>query len=120
MTKTILLAEDDATLRELIRLSFEAQGVEVVEAADGEEAIEVLDRMKPNLILLDLLMPKSDGYAVLSHLREQSSEVPVIILSNLNDYLNQEKCMKLGAKEYFIKSDIDAQDLWPRLKKYLD
>lgn len=119
MAKTILLVEDDSFLRETMRLHLEEQGVKVQEAANGEEAIDIIERGKPHLLLLDLLMPKRDGYSVLSHIRERAYDFPVIILSNLSDYLDHNKCEKLGAKDFFIKSDMDEEELWPRIQKYL-
>ncbi|MDD4319506.1 MAG: response regulator [Candidatus Peribacteraceae bacterium] len=119
MSKVVLLVEDDAFLRETLRLTLQEQGVTVEEAANGEEAIQTIDRRQPHLVLLDLLMPKSDGYAVLSHIKEKAYTFPVIILSNLSDYLDHEKCEKLGAKDYFIKSDMDEDELWPKIQRYL-
>jgi len=116
---SILFVEDDPFLRETIRLSLEEHGVDVQEASDGEEAIDAIERGLPHLLLLDLLMPKKDGYAVLSHIREKAYTFPVVILSNLSDYLDHEKCAKLGAQEYFIKSDMDEEDLWGKIQKYL-
>ncbi len=119
MLKTILLVDDDAFLRKTIRLHLEEQGVSVREAADGDEAIAQVQREKPDLILLAILMPKRDGYAVLNFLREHACDVPVVMLSHLSDVLNRETCLKFGAKDYFIKSDLDEEELWPRIQKYL-
>ncbi len=119
MSKTILLAEDDSFLAETIQLALEEQGMRIIVAENGEEAIEKLSAHQPDLILLDLLMPKKDGYAVLHHLKDGGSQVPVIILSNLSDELDREKCLQLGAKDYFIKSDMDEDELWPKVQKYL-
>lgn len=119
MTKTILLAEDDSFLAETIQLALEEHDMHIVVAENGERAIEILTDVKPDLILLDLLMPKKDGYAVLNHLKERASTVPVIILSNLSDELDREKCLALGAKDYFIKSDMDEDELWPKVQRFL-
>jgi DNA-binding response OmpR family regulator len=119
MEKAVLLVEDDAFLRETIRQELSERGVKVLEAADGDEAIEQIGKRVPDLMLLDLLMPRRDGYAVLHYLKEQSLSFPVVILSNLSDYLDHDKCLKLGAKDYFIKSDMDEDELWPRIQKYL-
>jgi len=119
MPKTVLLVEDDQFLRETIRLSLVEHGVDFREASNGEEAMESIEQEQPHLLLLDLLMPKRDGYAVLSFIRERSYDFPVVILSNLSDYLDSEKCKKLGAKDYFIKSDMDEEDLWSKLQKYV-
>lgn len=118
MPHEVLIVEDDAFLRETIRLTLQEHGVNVRESSNGDEAIEALDASQPNLILLDLLMPKRDGYAVLSHVREKGITVPVVILSNLSDYLDHDKCLRLGAKDFFIKSDMDEEDLWEKIQKY--
>lgn len=119
MTKTILLAEDEAFLKETIQLELEAHGVQVRSVMNGEEAIEELDKSPPDLLLLDLLMPKKDGYAVLQHIREKGYVFPVIILSNLSNEIDRDKCLALGAKDYFIKSDMDEDELWPKIEKHL-
>lgn len=119
MSKSILLIEDDAFLRKSMRVTLEEQGADVREAADGDEAIADLQHGMPDLVILDLLLPKRDGYAVLNHLRQTGADVNVVVLSNLSDYLDQEKCAKLGVKEYIMKSDIDEHDLWLRIKPYL-
>ena len=115
----VLVAEDDAFFQETIQLALEEHGVKVLTARHGGEAIEVLGREKPNLLLLDLLMPQTDGFAVLMHVKEQGLQVPVVILSNLSDDIDNEKCFSLGAKDYFIKSDMDEDELWPKIEKYL-
>jgi len=119
MSKTILVAEDDTFLIETIKLSLEEHGMTVVAAKNGEEAIKAMDKKQPDLLLLDLLMPKVDGYGVLKHIREKSYRFPTIILSNLSVELDKEKCAKFGAKDYFVKSDMDEDELWPKIKKYL-
>lgn len=119
MPKSILLAEDEAFLRETIQLELEEHGVTVRAVMNGEDAIAEIDRQKPDLLLLDLLMPKKDGYEVLQHIKKNGYAFPVIILSNLSNDIDQEKCLALGAKEYFIKSDMDEDEIWPRVEKYL-
>jgi DNA-binding response OmpR family regulator len=119
MTKTVLVAEDDSFLAETLCLALEEHGVEVELACDGEEAMAALDQKEPDLLLLDLIMPKKDGIAVLQHIRDQNYHVPVVILSNLSTDMNPEKCMALGAKAYLVKSDMDEDELWPTVEKYL-
>ena len=94
-------------------------GVDVELAANGEEAIAALERAKPHLLILDLLMPKVDGYAVLKHVREKKYEFPILVLSNLSDPVEQEKCMRLGAKDVIVKSNLDEDELWGKVEKYL-
>jgi two-component system response regulator VicR len=115
----ILLAEDEAFLKETIQLELESHEVLVRGVMNGEEAITAMDENVPDLLLLDLLMPKKDGYAVLQHIREKGYVFPVIILSNLSNEIDRDKCLALGAKDYFIKSDMDEDELWPKIQQYL-
>lgn len=119
MKPTVLVAEDDAFFRETIQLALEEHGMKVVTAKHGAEAIEILGSLTPDLMLLDLLMPHTDGFAVLRHIHDKKYAFPVIILSNLSDDIDHEKCFALGAKDYFIKSDMDEDELWPKISKYL-
>jgi DNA-binding response OmpR family regulator len=119
MAKVILVAEDDSFLGETICVALKEHGVEAHLAADGEEAIAYLDAKKPDLLLLDLIMPKKDGFAVLEHIKNKNYALPVIILSNLSTDLSPEKCRSLHAKDYILKSDIDEDELWPKVSKYL-
>lgn len=119
MTKTVLLAEDDPFLAETIQLALEEQGMAVTVVENGEEAITSLDASLPHLLLLDLLMPKKDGYAVFHHIKGKGYVLPIIILSNLSDEIDREKCVALGAKDYFVKSDMDEDELWPKIQKYV-
>jgi two-component system, OmpR family, response regulator VicR len=119
VSKHILLAEDDAFLAETIQLALVEHGMTVRLAENGEEGIARIEELQPDLLLLDLLMPKKDGYAVLNHIKAQGYAFPVIIMSNLSDELDREKCLSLGAKDFFIKSDMDEEELWPTIQKYL-
>ena len=119
MTRTILLAEDEAFLKETIQLELEEHDVRVLTAMNGDEAIAEIESAQPDLLLLDLLMPKKDGYAVLQHIREKGYTFPIIILSNLSNEIDRDKCLALGARDYFIKSDMDEDELWPKILRYL-
>ena len=119
MNRTILLVEDEPMLRELMHLELMGHGFEVTLARNGQEAIDVIGDCVPDLILLDLLMPKVDGYGVLSYLQEQGIATPVIILSNLSDTEEWEKCRQLGAQEFLVKNNFDSVELWGKVEKYL-
>ena len=88
-------------------------------AHNGNEAIEALQKKVPDLMLLDLLLPGLDGFGVLQAMKEKGFGCPVIVVSNLSDKKSRDKCKALGAKEYFVKSDMDDDALWPALEKYL-
>lgn len=119
MKHSILIAEDDKFLAETIAASLQDHGQETHIALDGEKAIAVMDEKQPDLLLLDILMPKVDGYGVLKHCKEMGYTFPIIILSNLSDDVNKESSKEMGATDYFIKSDMDEDDLWPMVEKSL-
>lgn len=118
-TKIILVAEDDTFLGETICESLKEHDVEAHHVHDGLEAMQFIEKKKPDLLLLDLIMPRKDGFAVLREVHEKQYGFPVVILSNLSMDLNPEKCRALHATDYVVKSDIDEDDLWPKISKYL-
>ena len=117
--KFILVAEDDNFLGETICLGLAEHDVEAHLVHDGLEAMEFMKTKKPDLLLLDLIMPRKDGFAVLRELHAQKCGFPVIILSNLSMDLSPEKCRAMHANDYIVKSDIDEDELWPKISKYL-
>jgi DNA-binding response OmpR family regulator len=119
MTKTVLITEDERILRVMMAEAMEEQGLNVLQAENGAEAIKIMETQKPDLLLVDLLMPKVDGYGVLQYVRDKKYKFPIVVLSNLSDPTEEKRCLKLGAKEFIIKSDLDEGDLWGRVKKYL-
>lgn len=106
MAKTILVVEDDKFLRELIVQKLNKEDFEVLEAVDGEEGIKKIIEEKPDLILLDLILPGIDGFEVLTKMKENPTvaQIPVIILSNLGQKDDIEKGLKMGAVDYLIKA----------------
>lgn len=83
MKQTILIAEDEADIRNILRLYLESENYEVLEAADGESAVAAVRSGSPDLVILDIMMPKLDGFAVVRAIRQQS-DIPVLILSARN------------------------------------
>ena len=117
----ILIAEDDRFLRMAYTYELTEEGFEVVTAVDG---IEALSRMKEkvfDLVLLDILMPRMDGFEVLREIQKDETlkKVPVIMLTNLGQEKDIKECEKLGAVDYFIKSDHALTVLVEKLKKRL-
>jgi DNA-binding response OmpR family regulator len=104
--KKILIIEDDKFLRELISQKLLKEGHIVNEAIDGEDGIKKTREDKPDLILLDLILPGIDGFEVLSQIKTDPNlaPIPVIILSNLGQREDVEKGLKLGAVDYLIKA----------------
>ena len=102
MAYTILIADDETDIRELLRLYLEKDGYHVLEAADGQSALSLLEQEEIDLALLDIMMPKVDGYHVLKKLRE-SSNMPVMILSAKNQDSDKILGLDLGADDYLAK-----------------
>jgi DNA-binding response OmpR family regulator len=103
--KTILVAEDEPDIRGLIRFSLEFIGLTVVEASNGVEAVELAAQVQPDLILLDVRMPKLSGYEACEKLKEQEStkDVPVVFLSARGQETEIKAGLELGAEEYILK-----------------
>ena len=121
MANTIFIIEDDKFLRELIVRKLNDEGFDVSEAIDGEEGIKGIKEKKPDLILLDLVLPGIDGFEVLSQIKSDSelSSIPVIIISNLGQKEDIEKGMKLGAADYLIKAHFDPNEIVEKIKTTL-
>ena len=121
MAKTILVIEDDKFLRELITRKLLNEAYEVSEAVDGEEGIKKIKEGKPDLILLDLILPGIDGFEVLSKMKEDPAlaSIPVIILSNLGQKDDVEKGLKMGAVDYLIKAHFTPGEIIEKIKVVL-
>ncbi len=102
MAYTILVADDEAEIRELLRLYLEKDGYQVLEAADGRSALSLLEKEEIDMALLDIMMPEADGYHVLKKLRENSN-MPVMILSAKNQDADKILGLDLGADDYLAK-----------------
>jgi DNA-binding response OmpR family regulator len=102
----ILLAEDDRRLRKLYTDAFEASGYSILSVSDGDEALEMLHRMKPTVILLDIMMPRLSGIETCKRARKMvGSEVPIIFLTALDELGTLQKCIAAGGDDYLIKSE---------------
>ena len=103
--KTVLLVEDELTLRRVLKDLLEREGFNVVEAADGVAAIDQVDRTAPDIVVLDLNLPRLDGYGVLSHLRKRAAtaDLPVIVLTAKGDEESEVRVFEYGATDYLTK-----------------
>lgn len=121
MAKNILIIEDDKFLRELIVKKLEKEGYSTFEAIDGEEGIKKIKETKPDLILLDLILPGIDGFEVLSKIKEDlmMAKIPVIILSNLGQKEDIDRGLKLGAVDYLIKAYFTPGEIIQKVKANL-
>jgi CheY-like chemotaxis protein len=111
--KKVMLIEDDRFLSSLIKARLEKDGITIAQAFDGEDAIKRLPEERPDLVILDLIMPKTNGFEVLKSisLMPGLERTPVVIVSNLAQDSDIEKAQQLGAKAYFVKVKISIDDL---------
>lgn len=118
--KKVLIADDKPEVVELVRVTLEGEDYQVIDAFDGEEALRKTTKEKPDLIILDVVMPKMDGYEVLGNIKKdpKTKDIPVIMLSAKGQKLDREKGMKLGAIDYIIKP-FSPSDLLGKLEKIL-
>lgn len=117
----ILLVEDDTFLAGIYAAKFEQAGFAVVLAADGEAGLKAAQKELPDIILLDILMPKMDGFEVLENLKKdaKTKSIPVILLTNLGQREDVDKGLKLGAVDYLIKAHFMPHETVERVKKVL-
>lgn len=121
LTKYVLVAEDDSFYGNVFKTKLAKEGLEVDVVVNGKKALEAARERKPDLILLDLVMPEMDGFEALEAFKSDDSlkDVPVIILSNLGQDSDVEKAKSLGAKDYFIKSNVSIQKVVEIVKNNL-
>ncbi len=111
--KKVMVIEDDKFLSSLIKARLEKDGYTIIQAFDGDEAIQSLRKERPDLITLDLVMPRVTGFEVLQAIAITPGleKIPIVILSNLAQDSDVEKARQLGAQEYFVKVKISIDDL---------
>lgn len=118
--KRVLLVEDNDFIRKMYLMKLgKSESIEVLEATDGPAALEIYQTQKPDLILLDIMMPKMSGIEVLEELHKRGSKVPVIILSNVMSSETREVATKYGVVDYIIKSDLTPSQVLEKIKEYL-
>ncbi|MDH4330629.1 MAG: response regulator [Candidatus Moranbacteria bacterium] len=118
--KKILIVEDERPIAGALEMKLNSSGFETIAASNGEDALKALDDGSFDLILLDLVMPRMNGFDFLKKKKELNKETPVIILSNLSQQEDMEKAMELGVSDYFVKSNMAISDIVEHIKKILD
>lgn len=119
--KHILLVEDDDALANVYLTRLQAEGFNVVRANNGEEALSQVQKVKPDLILLDVMMPKVSGFDVLDMLRNTptTANIKVIMLTALSQDSDKERAKSLGADDYLVKSQVVISDVVDKVKYHL-
>ena len=115
----VLLVEDESMIVDMYKMRLEEEGFEVLVTDRGTEAFEIASKEKPNIILLDVILPEIDGFSVLQMIKDDSKtkNIPVMMLTNLGQESDKEKGSQLGAVEYFIKSQHTPADVLAAVKK---
>jgi len=119
--KTILLIEDDEFLAELYGTKLSLESYEVALASDGEKGLKMIREKKPSLILLDIILPKMDGFEILKAMKadKEVKNIPVILLTNLSQKDEVKKGLDLGAKDYLIKAHFMPSEVVKKIKETL-
>lgn len=119
--KKVLVIEDDPVLSETLILNLEHDGFETLHAKDGEEGLALALSAKPDLILLDIILPKIDGLTMLDTLRktEGSQHIPVIVLSNLSELPEVIAAVEGGVRDYLVKVDWQIEDVIKKVRERL-
>jgi DNA-binding response OmpR family regulator len=119
--KKILVVEDETSLNQALGEFFTDEGFEVLSALDGEEGLKLAQSGKPDLILLDVILPKKDGYEVLENLKssEATKSIPVILLTNLESAQDIQKAFDKGATTYLVKSSYKMEEIVKKIKETL-
>ncbi|HLB95683.1 MAG TPA: response regulator [Patescibacteria group bacterium] len=119
--KTILLVDDDLTLLEMYEDRLKAEGYDITRATNGEEALQKLRETKPALVILDIMMPKVNGFDVLKNIRadQEFKNIPVIVLTALIQDVDRAQGKKLGATDYIVKSETMPGEVIAKIKKAL-
>ncbi len=120
--KTIIFIEDEPTLQKTVGRFLENEGYEIKSAIDGETGLAMVKKIKPDLVLLDLILPKKDGFEVLKEIKEDETtkNIPVIILTNLEKTADVEKTLSLGATTYLVKANYELKEIVKKIKEILN
>jgi CheY-like chemotaxis protein len=121
MAKKILIAEDEKILLSLLERKLKKEGYDVVTAVDGEEGLRKMKEFKPDVLLLDIVMPKMGGFEVLEERLkdEELKKIPVIIISNSGQPVEIGRAQELGVRDWLIKTDFDPQEVIDKVIKLI-
>ena len=119
--KKILIVEDEVTLQKALTEFLTAEGFEVLSALDGEKGLGLAKSEKPDLVILDIILPKKDGYEVLTEIKgsEETKNIPVILLTNLESPEDIDKAFEKGASTYLVKSNYKLEEVVKKIKETL-
>jgi DNA-binding response OmpR family regulator len=119
--KKVLIIEDDPHISKVYVIKLGQEGFDAIQAMDGEEGLNKMAEVKPDLVMLDLMLPKKDGFWVMQEMskKPEIANTPVVVLSNLGQEQDKERAYQLGAKDYMVKADNPIKEVIDRVKKLL-
>jgi CheY-like chemotaxis protein len=119
--KKILLIEDEELIIKLLSKKLDAAGYDVALAMNGQEGIEKMRQNIPDLVLLDIVMPRMGGFEVMAEMKkdEKLAKIPVIIISNSGQPLELERAKELGAADWLVKTEFDPKEVADKIQKYI-
>jgi len=121
MEKKILLIEDEEIMIDLLRKKLVAEGYKVLVARNGEEGLELMKESLPDLVLLDIIMPKKDGFEVMEEKKKDKNlkKIPLIIISNSGQAIELDRAKALGARDWLVKTEFDPKEVLEKVKKQI-
>jgi len=119
--KKILMIEDERIIVDLLKRKLEKEGYQVSVGRDGVEGLEKMRKDKPELILLDIVMPRMGGLEVMEKMREDNElkDIPIVVISNSGQPIELDRAKKLGAKDWLVKTEFDPQEVIRKVKKQI-
>lgn len=119
--KKILIIEDDEHVSKVYEIKFSKEGYDTIFVSNGDDGVEKIATEKPDLIILDLMVPKKDGFVILEEIKKNPdlAKIPVLVLTNLGQQSDKDRAMSLGANEYLVKVSHSMQEVIDRAKRYL-
>lgn len=117
--KKVLIVEDEKPLSKAMELKLKNANFEPIALFDGQECVDYLKGNECDLILLDLVMPNLNGFEVMEWINDEGIDTPVVIMSNLSQEEDEAKALELGAKKFFVKSDVPIKDIVKYVEKLL-
>jgi DNA-binding response OmpR family regulator len=119
--KKVLIIEDDLTLRNVLAEFLRAENFDVDIASDGEDGLKLISHVNPDIIMLDIILPKKNGFEVLKEIKNNKdiSDIPIVLLTNLGSLDDIEKALELGATTYLVKGDYQIKEIVEKIKGIL-
>lgn len=115
----VLIAEDDPFISKILVYRLEKDGYDIDKVDDGDAAIKMIKKNNYSIILLDLIMPVKDGFEVLKEIKKLETDIPVLVFSNLAQDEDKDLAISLGAKEYYVKSDMAIDEVAEKVAMFI-